>query len=142
LEQGDFIVSDDLIVAFEQGAISNQDFHHADHVHIAYLYLSQFPTLEAVRRFSEGLRNFAARSGKAERYHETITWAFMFLIRERMARACRQNGDSLSWEEFAAENADLLNWKDSILSRYYTKEMLASDLARSTFVLPDRIQEQ
>ena len=135
-------MTDDLIIAFEQGAISNQDFHHADHVQVAYLYLSRFPPLEAVRRFSEGLRNFAARSGKAERYHETITWAFMFLIRERLARACRNNRHSPSWEEFAAANADLLNWKDNILSRYYTKEMLASDLARSTFVLPDRIQER
>jgi hypothetical protein len=133
-------VSDDLIAAFEQGAIRNQDFHHTDHVHVAYLYLRRFQALEAVRRFSEGLRNFAARSGKAERYHETITWAFMFLIRERMARVCRQIGHSPSWEEFAAANADLLNWKESILSRYYSEDILASDLARTTFVLPDRIQ--
>jgi hypothetical protein len=31
----------------------------------------------------------------------------------------------------------LLTWQPSILNRYYSKELLASDLARRTFVMPD-----
>ena len=54
-------------------------------------------------------------------------------IRERMARC----PDS-DFATFAAQNPDLLTWKPSILDRYYRPETLASDLARSVFLLPDR----
>ena len=43
------------------------------------------------------------------------------------------------WAEFEAANPDLLVWKPSILGRYYSKELLASDLARRTFLMPDLI---
>ena len=64
---------------------------------------------------------------------ETITHAYFFLIRERMARAGA--GD---WEEFVRGNPDLLTWKDGILSRYYNQATLESDLARRIFLLPDK----
>jgi hypothetical protein len=134
-------VSEDPLAAFESCRIRNEDFHHADHVRMAFLYLSRFTPLEALRRFSEALKNFAAHYGKPERYHETVTWAFALLIRERIARGFLQNGRCPSWEEFAADNPDLLNWKDNILKKYYREETLASELARKTFVLPDRIAQ-
>jgi hypothetical protein len=56
-----------------------------------------------------------------------------------MTRALLQNGHYPTWEEFAAGNPDLLNWKDNVLRKYYSKEVLASDLARTTFLLPDRL---
>ncbi len=80
-----------------------------------------------------------ARQGKAQLYHETITWAYLLLIRERIARAgsgqeCRVQ----TWEEFGERNADLLVWKGGVLDALYRQETLDSDLARHTFVLPDR----
>ena len=133
------MTDDQFLATFETCAIRNQDFHHADHVRLAFLYLCRFPALEAMQRFSEALRNFAAYNGRPDRYHETITWAFLFLIRERMARSPRPKMDHLSWADFAACNPDLLNWKDNILKKYYLEETLASELARTTFLLPDRI---
>ena len=62
-----------------------------------------------------------------------ITWAYVALIHERMLA-----DPSMDWPAFAAANADLLTWKPSVLDRYYTSETLFSDLARRTFVLPDR----
>jgi len=32
-----------------------------------------------------------------------------------------------------------MSWKDNVLGKYYREETLASDLARRTFILPDRI---
>ena len=128
------ITDEELIDGFEKATLPAECFHHENHVRAAFLYLSRYPTLEALRRFSEALRRFAAAQGKAQRYHETITWAYFFLIHEQRARA----GQSQGWEEFARHNADLLNWKEGILRRYYRDETLASDLARSVFVLPDR----
>lgn len=129
-------LSDDEFVArFEDATLSNESFHHRDHVRMAFLYLRRYPVLEALQRFSASLARFAAAKGKPDLYNETITWAFLFLIRERMAR----NGGNHTWEEFAAENADLLSWENSILRRYYREATLKSDLAKNTFLLPDRL---
>jgi len=131
--------SDDrkFLEAFESGTLPEGAFHHRDHVRLAWLYLRRLPPAAALARFSDGLRRFAASIGKGGRYHETITWAYLLLIRERM----EQGGRRPSWAEFAADNADLLTWRPSILDRYYRPETLASDLARRVFVLPDRITE-
>ena len=122
-----------LIQDFESGAIRNEAFHHADHVRLAFAYLSQHPPLDSLDRFTAALKRFAIANGKPQLYHETITYAYFFLIRERMARC-----DETSWEAFAAKNRDLLIWKDGILTRYYRDETLKSDFARSTFVFPDK----
>jgi hypothetical protein len=129
---------DRLIAAFETCQLTGEAFHHAQHVRVAFLYLCRFPALEALRRFSEALERLAAASGRPSLYHETITWAFLLLIRERMERRLLDTGRRPSWDEFAAGNPDLLCWKEHILKRYYCDETLASDLARCTFILPDR----
>jgi len=121
-----------LIAQFEQGRAPN-GFHHADHVRMAFAYVSEFPLLEAIARFSAALKRFALSQGKPNLYHETITWAYLFLIAER-TRADQVG----SWDEFAKRNADLLVWKGGVIERYYTKRALESDLARRMFVLPDR----
>ena len=80
------------------------------------------------------IKRFADAKGATGLYHETITWAFLLLIAERQARQ-----PAATWEAFAAAHAGLLVWKPSILQRNYSKELLASELARRTFVMPDRI---
>jgi hypothetical protein len=81
------------------------------------------------------LKRFAAFNGHPGLYHETITWAFLFLIHERMA----DGEESETWEAFAARNQDLLTWKPSALDRYYDPETLQSERARRLFVLPRRM---
>ena len=125
---------DEFIARFEDCSLANGSFHHADHVKMGFLYLRRYPALEALQRFSTSLARFATANGKPRLYNETVTWAFLLLIRERMARA-----EGLqTWPEFAASNSDLLDWKDNILKKYYRDETLSSDLARSTFLFPDK----
>ena len=128
------MTDDQFSDAFENGTLPNASFHHSDHVRMAFLYLCRYPALEALQRFSIALTRFAEAQGKPELYHETITWAFLLLIRERRART----GFPQTWTEFAAANSDLLNWKDNVLKNYYRAETLASGLARSIFLLPDK----
>lgn len=123
----------ELIRRFEAATLPEDSFHHADHVHLAFAYLLQDQPLQALEKFSAALRRFVAARGKSQLYHETITLAYFFLIRERMARCAVSD-----WHEFAEANPDLLTWKDGILSRYYSDVTLNSDLARSVFVFPDR----
>ena len=124
----------EFLAAFEAGQLSGKDFHHADHVRMAWLYLRSRPVLQAVADFSAALRRLATAHGKPNLYHETITWAYLFLIRERMDRdlECRD------WKEFARANPDLLDWTHPILKRYYREETLKSEQARRLFMLPDR----
>lgn len=122
----------DIIHAFESDAIAG-DFHHADHVQLAYAYLCEYPVLQALERFSVALKRFAAARGKTQLYNETITCAYFFLIHERMACA-----EGLTWDDFAEINPDLFIWKDGVLGRYYVEATLKSDLARKVFVLPDK----
>jgi hypothetical protein len=123
----------EFIRCFESDTLAEDSFHHADHVRLAFAYLSQYPVLQGLERFSAALKRFAAARGKPQLYHETITHAYFFLIRERMAR-----GGEVKWEEFAGRNADLLVWKGGVLEQYYRDATLWSDLARSVFVFPDK----
>lgn len=127
------MTDEEFIDAFESCSLSSDEFHHRDHVRLAWLYLHRHPPLEALTRFTENLKKFAASKGHPGLYHETITWAYLFLIHERIAS--NQDAD---WDAFAAGNADLLTWKPSILDRYYTTDTLLSDRARRLFLLPDR----
>jgi hypothetical protein len=120
--------------AFESGTLPGGSFHHADHVKMAFLYLQKFTALEALGRFSTAITRFAVANGKPELYNETITWAFLLLIRERLARA----GSPQSWTEFSNANADLLRWDDNILKKYYRPETLNSPLAKRVFLWPDK----
>ncbi len=123
----------ELIARFECDTDPDSPFHHADHVRVAFAYLSEYSVLVALEKFSTALKRFAAARGKPELYHETITWAYFFLIHERMAR-----DPGMDWSDFAAHNPDLLIWKSSILGRYYEEATLKSDLARNVFILPDK----
>ena len=122
----------EFVAAFENLSYPPESFHHREHVRLAWIYLRHEPLLNALTRFAESLRRFAANAGAAAKYHETITFAFLFLIHERMQKA-----QVATFEEFAGANPDLVSWKPSILDRYYRPETLGSELARKTFVMPD-----
>jgi len=128
--------NEELIRCFESDTLPEDSFHHADHVRLAFAYLGEYPVLQALEKFASALKRFAAARGKTQLYNETITCAYFFLIRERMA-LCQ----GVDWEEFARENPDLLTWKDGVLNRYYREATLKSDLARKVFVLPDKCLE-
>lgn len=121
----------EFVAAFESCRFPPGDFHHREHVRLAWIYLNGRPLLEALTRFAESLRRFATNAGAAAKYHETVTFAFLFLIHERMQRQA-----AATFDDFAAANEDLFAWP-SILGRYYSAETLRSELARRTFVLPD-----
>lgn len=108
-------------------------FQHTGHVQLAWLYLRKHSLLDALAQVSEALRMFAAANNAPHLYNETLTWAYMLLINERMIRL----GPAHEWEEFAASNPDLFDWKNSIVKKLYREETLNSDLAKSVFIMPD-----
>jgi hypothetical protein len=125
----------ELVSAFEAGRMPEGGFSHPEHVRVAWYYLTQSSLGDALTRFCRSLQRFAKAQGHPTLYHETITVAYLLLIHERMAA-----GPSNDWPAFAARHDDLLQWKPSILDRYYTPDTLWSERARQTFVMPDRLR--
>ena len=117
------------LLALETGALDSTMFPHPEHVRLGYEMLGRYPFGEAVNRFSRGLRLLAAKGGRPEIYHETITVAFLAVIGERRTR-----GGHDSWDDFRKNNDDLLNKR--CLERWYDAEDLRSDVTRKTFCLP------
>lgn len=124
----------ELLDKFVDTTLPADQFHHRQHVQVAWLFVQNYGMPLAISEFSAAIKRFADAKGATGLYHETITWAFLLLIADRQARQPRE-----TWQEFETANADLLSWKPSILDRYYSKELLASDLAKRTFLMPDRL---
>ena len=128
----DVMTEAELLARFVDATLPASHFHHEQHVHVAWLFVRDYGMPAALGEFTAAIKRFAAAKGAHGLYHETITWAFLLLIADRQARS-----DAATWDEFAATHPDLLVWKPSILANYYSKELLASDLARRTFLMPD-----
>jgi hypothetical protein len=120
----------DFLDALESCILAPEVFDHAAHVRAAYLYARHLDFPDALARMRGALLAFTRALGKAERYHETVTTAFMALIAQRL----HERGDPGGWEAFARMNPDLFD--RGVLRRIYPPGVLESDLARRVFVLP------
>jgi hypothetical protein len=118
-----------LLADFEAGRIGPAQLPHREHVRVGYELLERPPFPEALLHLARGLRRLAAKAGKPEAYHETITAAFLALISERRLR-----GGYANFDDFAAANPDL--FRKGFLEEIYGPEALRSPVARRTFILP------
>lgn len=124
----------DLLERFEAATLTGEEFPHSEHIRVAWIYLHEHPLLDVLELYPRNLRKLADALGANGLYHETVTWFFVLLVHDRMARGT----EGESWEDFAASNPDLFERSSDIMSRYYLDDSWRSDLARATFVLPDR----
>ncbi len=122
------------IEAFEDGSVDPAQFDHEAHIYVGWSYLQLYELQEAIDRFSAALRRLTKKLGSETKYHETITWFYMILIADR-----RSTSASNDWQGFRQGNADLFARRPSIISQYYSDKRLGTSLARTQFVLPDRV---
>ena len=124
---------DSLLDRFEALELAPGDFHHVEHVRLAFAILRREADFgRAAVRFRTALIRFADSIGATGKYHETLTWAYLALVHERMA--CASYASSL---ELLAQHPDLADHKTGALARYYDLDAItASPLARRVFVLP------
>lgn len=122
------------IEQFEAGEIDAEDFDHEAHVFMGWLFLREFEPARAISRYDTALRRLTVKLGVPEKYHATITWLFLLLINERAL-------DDESWALFRSRNDDLFRDSRSTLQRFYSDELLFSDVARRRFVLPDKLAD-
>ncbi len=129
---GTALLNDDAFVeGFESCQLPAAQFHHADHIRLAWIYLGRMSEEEATARIEHVIRRFAAHNGVSEKYHHTITLAWMRLV----AAARRAATETHDFEAFAKRNPQLLEMKS--LNLYFTAERLAGRDAKAGWVEPD-----
>ena len=124
------------VAAMEGGTIDADRFDHEAHVYAAWLFVNEYGPGDAADRFARALKRLTTKLGDPGKYHDTITRFYVALIAERQHR--RPGAD---WPSFKAANGDLFGRSGNVLSRYYSRERLASDEARRAFLLPDRLPD-
>lgn len=125
----------DLLRSFEDGSVARDVWKHAEHLVVALCYLEEHDLETASKKMRDGifdlLRNgFGVDLTKEMPYHETLT---VFWMRTVLAYSLLMKDASLL--EKANGIVDLFD-KDYPL-RFYSKEFLFSDRARTEFVEPD-----
>ena len=120
-----------MATAFEDCTLPVSEFHHRQHLQVAWWMLRGEPLLPAMVRFVSSLRRYAAHIGKPEVYHETITLAYLLFVNERLERG----GRARSWDDFARDHPELFG--RALFERYWAPATLDSPLARRAFVFPD-----
>ena len=124
-----------LLDRFESLEIPPEEFHHNDHVYVAFAMLNKYDFVSACTNYAQTIRSMAEGVGVPEKFNATITFAFMSVIAERKARSPTADLDA-----FLGDNVDLLS--AGVLSEWYSKDRLTSEVARSQFLLPDRAGAQ
>jgi hypothetical protein len=121
----------EFVRMFEACELSNDSFNHRDHIRLAWIYLQRYPEPDAQRQMAGAIRRFAAHHGKSDKYHETITVAWLRLIASAMAR---QPMDA-SFDELTIAAPELLDKRS--IEKFYSTAVLASAAARTYWVEPD-----
>jgi hypothetical protein len=125
------LTDDELVRGFEAGTLSA--FPHAEHVRLTIVYLIRHGREETRRKMLDGLARFATAKGQPEKFHVTMTHAWIDLI-DAARRAHPDAPDAAALVGACPQLSD----RDALL-RFYSPERLNSAEARERWVPPDRV---
>ncbi len=123
----------EFLAALEGGSLPLDEFTHRNHLRTGWLYLERHPLPEAAMYCALAIQKYATAQGKPEKFHLTLTLAFMHIIAN-----LRERHPANDWETFLAACPELLHDARQLIARHYSEPLLDSDRARKTFVPPDR----
>jgi hypothetical protein len=127
------VLTDPLVQAFEAATLAPTAFGHREHLYVAWCYLRSLPPEDALARYVHHLRKLAAALGAPERFHATITWAYLVLLHAAME--CSPN---VSFDDLLTAHPALQDHRGGALTAHYARDELESEAARRYFVLPRR----
>jgi hypothetical protein len=104
-------------------------FGHRQHIHLTWLAVRRHGTESAITLVSEGIQRTARYAGAPQKYHATISRAWVELVGHH---ASDRDDD---FDRFADRWPALLDKR--LLARHYRSSTLASNAARSGWVEPD-----
>jgi hypothetical protein len=103
-------------------------FGHRQHVHLTWLAVRRHGVAEAVTLVSSGIRRTARYQGAPQKYHATISRAWVELVGHHF-----RPGEA--FDVFVTRCPELLDKR--LLARHYRSATLAGDAARHGWVEPD-----
>jgi hypothetical protein len=119
-----------FLAAFTAGQIENQDFHHRDHLRLAWIQIRRLGLPGASEAVTTAIRQFAARHGHGDRYHETMTRFWLRLVGMGITRH-----PTLDFNDLLDAEPHLLD--KNLPYRHWSRELMGSDGARRNWVEPD-----
>ncbi len=125
------LLNDPLVLAFESASVDPHHFHHRDHLYVAWCYLRALPLEHALARYVDHLRQLATALGAPNKFHATMTWAYVVLLHDAMERS-----PGASFDDLMAKHPDLLDHKAGAIYEHYDRAELGAEDARRRFVLP------
>jgi hypothetical protein len=127
----DDLPDDEFLATFERAGFGPHEFHHRDHLRMAHLYVQRFGLAAATERACAGIRALAAAHGHADKYHATLSQAWV-----RVVALAMQHTPQGTFDELLAAHPRLLD-KNLLLS-HYSRTVLFGPRARDHWVAPDR----
>ncbi len=122
---------DEFLRAFFEAELANSDFHHRDHLRLAWLLVRREGIAEAEVRVAWGIQHFASVHGHGPRYHDTMTRFWVRLVAHAVAH--RQEIDD--FDAYLAAYPKLLD--PSLPFRHWNRETLLGSDARAAWREPD-----
>jgi hypothetical protein len=105
-------------------------FGHREHVHLTWLTVRLCGVPAAVGLVSDGIQRTARYAGAPQKYHATVSRAWVELVGHHAAERCDDD-----FTAFADHHPALLDKR--LLTRFYRPATLASSPARAGWVEPD-----
>jgi hypothetical protein len=99
------MTDNELVNGFETGGLAPERFGHREHLRLAWCYLTRFGREETERKLLAGLRAFAARAGKPDKFDAALTSAWVGVL----ADASAQLGSPATFDALIAGRPDLLD---------------------------------
>ena len=119
-----------FLAAFEASQIANQDFHHRDHLRLAWIQIRRLGLAQATDTVATAIREFARRHGHGDRYHETMTRFWVRVVGMGIDRH-----PTFAFDQLLAAEPHLLD--KNLPYRHWSRERMASGEARQMWVEPD-----
>jgi hypothetical protein len=121
----------EFVRAFLAGKLPPEQFHHRDHLRLAWWLIRERGVAEASSAVAEAIQRFAAQHGHATKYHETLTQFWVRIVAHVMA----VHPDITAFDGLLATFPHLLD-KDLPL-RHWRGETIWGPEARARWVEPD-----
>ena len=108
-----------------------EEFHHADHIRMAWLYLREYGyEIESVKVKEGMIKKYSTAKNANALDHETITEFWIRLVQHVIMNHCAE-----TFGEFFSSFRPLQDSKS--IYRHYSKEYLMTESARSVWCHPD-----
>jgi hypothetical protein len=124
---------DEFLRAFLALTLPNSEFHHRDHLRLAWLAVRRQDGSAAEEVVTRGIQKFAEHNSHGPAYHDTMTRFWVRLV----AHAVSHRPEIADFEQFVAAYPLLLD-KNTPL-RHWSREAMFASSARASWQDPDLV---